>query len=592
MSVSIFMPLRAMTHAGRGARPYAWARRRFDTFGWVRFALVLAGVILGSACSGEGGGDGGDDESCFLQNIFGPNFDCNEPGNRGLTLLKVGTQCWEDVPETRSDYRLRNYSMAKGTGNAWCDEGLYCNKERGCQPPIGSGESCEDIPPGLLWGVCADLNEACYPSEPVREGDSPGPRVCRKLPSKEGEWCDATVKADCDIYVAGGAACEDSISWTECLGPGSTHYGPAHAWINTSAYGYPNHTWISAHGDSVPFHYPVFRVHDLICQNQRCTPPPKPGEACAILESSLTYPATGSLAAVCQQPASFKTARFGKDWNEWRAPYDFDLAVLCLEGICTPLSTLEPDRCVTTEPVPGPEHVGSWCTTTTAVCQGLNNRCMSPCRPDGTCGMCQICESFEGERWTVSGPEDCAPGGNGWALRSEVLDPESRMSPSGEPEECRPSEGRSNCPYGRPRGDECHQFMFRHTFRPTEPATGSLWLNIEVGGRMNDPERTLDIFVNGTYLYTWYPEVNLCGRTSSPAVLELELPIQFHQASSLRVELQGSPAACLACRRSQQDIDERRIGGTSARITLENRAPSYLGLVRDDSVCPPMAPEE
>jgi|GEM_PF-2405749 len=507
----------------------------------ITLRITLASLCLLTACSG--GDDDARTNDCIFQDLYGPNFRC--PGARRPAPLQLGDDCWGSGPNPNSEYRVEHHGIKYRRGRS-CAPELYCNPVQGCQPKIGAGEPCDDVPPDALWGTCQDEGHACYPAEPLRDGDPPGPRVCRPLPNQPGEWCAADVKPDCDAYA--GA-------------PGASEYGPAHAWIRTGSnpQAWSGQTFNGQHLTDITQsteNYPALRVHELICQDQRCTPPPSSGESCAFLAPAQTYSARGALAAICQQPPEF-TVNSDTRGMGWGARYDFEHVVLCLDGVCTPRAELPADQCVSVEA--GQSGLDpEWCTTTTAACDNRQSRCLSPCLPDGGCGMCKLCESFDGMRWPVDGREDCAPDGDGWTLDSGKLIADQRSR---------------ECGY-------THEF----TFRPNEPITGDLGLSIRARGALKGDSRTFEVYVNDTYLETWQPDVDCIGNEAQRVI---DIPDALHQASTFHVELRGSPSVCATC-----VMDSNRCNLATeicpynyATIKLENRSPRYLGPVRDDSVC-------
>ena len=238
---------------------------------------TLAALLLLAACSSGDGDDKSDD--CLAQEFFGPNFRC--PGARRPTPLQVGEVCWGSGPNANSEYRVVHHGIQYSQGRS-CAPQLYCNPVRGCQPRIAAGDPCDDVPPNALWGVCQDEGHACYPAEPLRDGDPQGPRICRPLPTQPGEWCAAELnRLRCLRGNTGGTwvwACPRMYRANHRPG-GCAH---AQAWSGQTFNGEHLAT------PRRPDHYPALRVHELICQDQRCTPPPPSGESCAVLACAQT----------------------------------------------------------------------------------------------------------------------------------------------------------------------------------------------------------------------------------------------------------------------------------------------------------------
>jgi hypothetical protein len=218
-----------------------------------------------------------------------------------------------------SGYREREHRIAT-IGGLTCLPGDYCDTSRGCRALIASGESCDGLPPELLWGMCADPTEACYPADPDGSG-GPAGRVCRKLPTTEGAFCDASVKPDCDDYLLPD-------------GTAPTYFGAAYAWQFTQGYDHPEWNGSGFTGEHLveaaiaPNHYPALRLPRLICANSRCSPPPAPGEPCADLGGAATYPALGPNRFVCAQPEDFvvQPSTLGAGFA---ASYDFGMCRVC-----------------------------------------------------------------------------------------------------------------------------------------------------------------------------------------------------------------------------------------------------------------------
>lgn len=485
---------------------------------------------------------------CFGEDLFGQGYDCGGP-----RFLSRGDACW--TVDGASGYREREHRIAT-IGGLTCQPGDYCDTSRGCRALIASGESCDGLPPELLWGMCADPTEACYPADLDGSGGSAG-RVCRKLPTTEGAFCDASVKPDCDDYLLPD-------------GTAPTYFGAAYAWQFTQGYDHPEWNGSGFTGEHLveaaiaSNHYPALRLPRLICANSRCSPPPAPGEPCADLGGAATYPALGPNRFVCAQPEDFvvQPSTLGAGFA---ASYDFGKAVYCIEGRCTPASALAPDTCFAPDGTAAPLDP-SWCSSAAESCLGGSLTCLSPCRSDGSCGMCRVCEREDETRVAVEGSGDCVEQGGAWEQISERLVTATSQ------------------------GLQCG-YRYAFDFDALEPVTGELWLELAANGAFTAPDAAFDIFVDDTLVDRWFPASDcypIGGPFQLPARRSLRLNTAAASDGRLRVELRGTESVCTSC----QDAGGPCASGTNCpgnnlTITLQNRTRTYLGLIRDDLVCQP-----
>lgn len=508
--------------------------------------MRLGRLALGAVLSLSGCGEDPDDNDCFGRDVFGQNFDCG-----GRDFLGVGEACWAGVGGRASGYRVKDFTLTREAG-LYCAPGTYCHPSRGCQPAIGEGDLCDGLPDEALWGMCADAAHGCYPADPEREGASAGPRVCRALPSTEGAFCDASVKPDCEAYLVPG------------VDDGAAFLGPTYAWAPTFSLsnpewggdGYTGKHLVSGIGIAEN-HYPAMRLSPLICQSGRCVPPPGPGAPCAELSPALTYPATGPLRFACAQPPEF-FVRPGEAGAGFGAEFDFRHAVHCIDGVCTPASTLAPDTCFTAHGA-APPLDPAWCATPAEACADRSGSCLSPCRGDGRCGMCRVCVYEDGRRGAVPDEGACAPEGGEWV---------------GRPDEAAMTALRDQLG----RGPECGA-TYSFDLPVLGPVTGELWLEVGATGAFDDPDAAFDLFINGAFFERWHPDVP-CAPLGGPYVPPVRVERRLEPAvlegaldGQVRVELR---ATATACRCSQDD---------TLLIELQNRTRRYLGLMRDDDVC-------
>ena len=507
--------------------------------------LRAAAAWWNAACSR------GADDACIGKDLFGDNFDCG-----GADWLYEGEKCWADGPAGPG------YSTENGgpdhLGGLRCVPGTFCHPTRGCQPLIPSGSGCDELPTDLLWGMCADAYTFCYSADPEGSDSTPGPRLCRPLPTTGGAFCDATLKPDCDDYAETAGS---GYAWS---------YHPEHAWEETGEFknrpAWGNDFYTGAH--LYPFtnpafdRYPAIRLSKLICRNNRCVKPPAPGEPCADIGQAPNYAARGPLRFSCAQPDAFTVER-GSLGGGFGGRYDFSQAVYCIEGRCTPASELEPDTCFAPDGAAAPLDP-VWCSTPAQSCVGGGSSCLSPCRSDGTCGMCRVCVNEDGTRDRIEGSGDCPEQGNPWKLTSDLLVADYSD------------------------GDRCG-YSLEHTFAPPGPVTGELWLTFGGRAAVSVPGAAFDIFINGVLLERWQPGAESdclpSGTWEPPTYFERRIDASVAAAGPVQVTFRGTPELCTSCRESC--IEGTNCRGNELVITLENRTRDDLGLVRDDTVCQP-----
>jgi hypothetical protein len=490
-------------------------------------------------------------EDCVWQDLFGPNFDC---GGRGM--LDPGEACWADAPGSGSRYGLEDHGIV-WRGGLPCPPGTYCHTTLGCRPPEPSGGTCEGMAQDALYGMCADPREGCYPADPAPGSERGGPRVCRRLPEAEGAWCDATVKPDCDAYVRAGASLQ--------------FVGPEHAWQRLGRHenpGWSGQGWNGEHllgGELAPGHYPVLRMAGLLCQDSRCTPPPAPGEPCAVLEPSATYPARGHLARVCAQPPAFTVApdTFGEGVGAVR---DFRHAVFCVAGVCTPREALPAGACFAqdaADDVLDPRMCSDWVES----CALDAISCMSPCRPDGTCGLCAVCARRDGTREAVDSEAACPDDGEPWERWSGPLVVDSSL------------------------GLQCG-YTLAHAFADVPPVSGALWLEVRPRGDFRDPEAALEVFVDDTFARRLSPARGCqpVGSWEPTPVIAFPLDAAAAEDGRVEVELRATRALCASCPAPSGCPGGRGCEGNDVELTLRDVVQRFIGRTRDDAVCGDVAP--
>jgi hypothetical protein len=512
---------------------------------WLPALLTLVGLATAGFTDCDGDGKG------LCREVFGDSFDC--PGGR--RYLSPGEQCIDN-------YTITDGGISPRVGLT-CPPGNFCHPTRGCQPFVAAGASCSDLPEGILWGVCGPSNcygtpcdvetLFCYPADPEGSGTTPGPRICRPLPTTEGAFCDASVKPDCDDY-------------REPRSESDVYFHPEYAAINTSGYRHPEwsgQSYPSEHLDpSYPYKetgYPAVRVTRLLCRDNRCVEPPGPGEACADIGNAAVFAGVGPLRFACAQPPEFTTTN-----AEGTPVYDFAKAVYCIEGVCTPVSTLEPDTCFAPDGATEPLDP-LWCSTAAESCPTNGHpTCVSPCRDDGSCGMCPICVHEDGRRERVEGSGDCTEPGGSWTLDSGL-----RIA-------------------FEPTGPICG---YSHVidFDSLSPVTGELWLRFYGRGDFAVPGAAFDLLVDGTFIERWRPGPTSECRTElgyvAPEYFERSLDAAFAADGRVRVEFRGTPELCTTCRDPETCL-EAPCRGNEITVELQNRTRSFLGFVRDDELCP------
>ena len=511
-------------------------------------AFLLALTAQLASCSPSSNDS---DNDCIGKYLVGDNFDCG-----GAEWLYEGERCWADGPNGPG------YGTENGgpdyLGGLRCVPGTFCHPTRGCQPLLPMGGACDELPTDFLWGMCADASTFCYSTAPEGSGAAPGPRVCRPLPTTEGAFCDSSLKPDCDDYAETSGS---GYEWS---------YQPEHAWEETGAFenrpAWGNDEYNGLH--LYPFtnpaadRYPAIRLSKLICSNNRCVKPPGPGEPCANIGQAPNYAARGPLRFACAQPDAFTVER-GSLGGGFGGRYDFTKAVFCIAGRCTPMSELEPDTCFAPDGAAAPLDP-NWCSTPAESCAGISPNCLSPCRSDGSCGMCRVCVNEDGTRDRIEGSGDCPEQGNPWKLRSDVLVADYSD------------------------GDRCG-YSLEHTFEPPGPVTGELWLTFGGRAAVSAPGAAFDIFINGVLLERWQPGAESdclpSGTWDPPTYFERRIDPSVAAGGPVQVAFRGTPELCTSCRESC--IEGKNCRGNELVIALENRTRDDLGLVRDDTVCQP-----
>ena len=470
--------------------------------------------------------------------------------------IGIGESCWTGEAPANVDgsYTLREFNKNSPSiqeNNAFCTEGTYCHPRTGCTPIPRTAESCEEIPIDATFDFCHDPDDVCYPSEPIgTDLSESGPRICRRFPQSENEWCDPTVRAGCDPWFCrnadrgDGKYCSGNLyEWNSFYQKDPLRFadvGKNQEWP-TDHLNDPN-----AEYETFGSMYPVLRRHKLICQNYECVPAPAPGEPCALIAESDLEPAIGHLNTICAQPYS------GDDTSSM---------AFCLNGICTTMSDLPANTCFAPDaydPVLDPV----WCNTPSEWCGDIDefdgvepgdSTCLSPCRPEGTCGMCPICYLEDRSLAQVSGPEDCIEADGAWS--QEVTAEERGYNP-----------------------DSCG-WSHEVQFNSLAPVTGQLWVDVGIFGSLASAEQYFDLYINGEFFTKLDTGKecpgNIMDHEDDPNG-EFPLDESFIVNRSIHMELRGSPSVCRTCSANPNP---------NARFRLENRTKVYLGLTRHDGVC-------
>ena len=469
--------------------------------------------------------------------------------------LGIGETCWTGEAPTSSDgsYTLSEFNKNNPSvqeENAFCADGSYCHPKTGCTPLPKAGESCEEVPIDATFNFCLDPDDVCYPSEPTGSDLSqPGPRICRKFPTAENEWCDPTIRAECDPW-----SCLDSGESDTPYCSGNLYYWKSFYERDPLMYfelgkwtDWPTEHLNDPNAEEETFggNYPVFRRHKLICQNNQCVPAPAPGEPCALIAESKITPAIGHLKTICAQPDNTEDTK--------------NLA-FCLNGICTTMGDLPADTCFAPDAY-DPDLDPVWCNTPSEWCGVIDKygvepgspTCLSHCTPEGTCGMCPICYLEDRSLVEVSGPEDCVEEEGAWV--QEITAKETGYNPD-------------SCGWS-------HEAQFNNL----APVTGQLWVDVGIFGNLATADQYFDLYINGEFITKLDTGQecpgNIMDHEDDPNG-EFQLEESWIVNGSIHMELRGSPSVCRTCSANPNP---------NARFQLQNRTKTYLGLTRHDGVC-------
>lgn len=514
--------------------------------GWTIATLIAATVIASCSSSVD---DNDNDNDCIGKDLFGDNFDCSGPD-----FLYEGQACWAESSDARG-YRVVDATITRGAGVA-CVPGTYCHPTRGCQPLIATGEACDGLPRDALAGMCSEPFVFCYTPDPEGRAAA-AERVCRPLPTTEGAFCDQTLKPDCDDY-------RDTASEADYL------YEPAYAWQATQGFDHPEWEGSSFTGQHLvrsayaPTYYPALRLVGLLCRDNRCVKPPAPGEPCADIAGAAGFTGSGPLRFICAQSPEF-TVRPATRGGGFGGAYDYSKAVYCIEGRCTPASELPPDTCFAPDGATAPLDP-SWCSSPAETCRFGDTSCLSPCRSDGTCGMCEVCLHEDGTRDRIKGSGDCVEQGNSWEVTTGLVITDYSSG--------------DLCGYGYQLG-----------FEVPGPVTGELWLKFGGHAAFSVPGAAFDLFVDGTLLRRWRPgAASDClpvGAWEPTEFFEVKLDSGVAADGRVRVEFRGTSELCTGCRDTGGCPSRHNCSGNELTVYLQNRTRDNLGLIRDDRVCRP-----